>query len=112
MLSVLANSLQGAQREAQSVATFYSRDRRWLSISRRLQKRNNLRTQRLDVDDVEMLHVNSGPCATRRGRCETADRRALRRVVDRDVVVRLKETHLANLLGADARSRDVRHRAR
>src|SRR5262249_12665750 len=95
MFRVRANSFQGAQRETECVATFEARDRRRLSIPRRLQKRNNLRVQRLDVDDVEMLHVNAGPRATRRRWRETADRGALGRVVDRDVVVRLEKTHLA-----------------
>src|SRR5690349_21044554 len=110
MFGVLANSLERAQREAQRIATFASRDRRRLAIARRLQKRNDLRAQRLDIDDLEMLHVYAGPRATRRGRRETADGSAFGRVVDCNVIVRLKETHLANLLGADSRGSDVRHR--
>src|SRR5262249_7377623 len=109
MFGVLANSFQRSQRQAQGVATLKSGYRRRLSIPRRLQKRNYLRAQRLDVDDIEMLYVYAGPCATRRRRRETAYRGALGRVVDRDVIVRLKEAHLADLFRAHSRSGDVRH---
>src|ERR1041384_349347 len=100
MLRVLANSFQRSQRQAQGIPTFKSRYRRWLSIPRRLQKRNYLRAQRLDVEDIKMLYVYAGPRSTRRRRRETAYRSAFGRVVDRDVIVRLKEAHLANLFGA------------
>src|SRR5690349_5977381 len=91
MLGMFTNSFEGSQRQAERVATFKSRHRRRLAIPRRLQKRNNLRTQRFDVDYIEMLHVYARPGAARRRRRETAYRSAFRRVVDRDVIVRLKE---------------------
>src|SRR5713226_6640715 len=43
--------------------------------------------------------------------CQVADRSVIRRVIDCDVIVRLKETHLANLLSAHSRCSDVCHRA-
>src|ERR1043165_763150 len=109
MLGMLANSFQRSQRKAQGVATFKSGYRRWLSVPRRLQKRNDLRAQRFDIDDIEMVRMYAGPCATRRGWRKTAYRSVLSRVVDRDIIVRLKEAHLANLFRAHSRSRDVRH---
>src|ERR671929_460784 len=112
MLGVLTNSFERSQRQTERITAFESRHRRRLAVPRRLEKRNNLRPQRFDVDYIEMLHVHARPCAARRGGGETAYRRAFSRVIDRDVVVWLKETHLADLFRPYSRSGDVRHRAR
>ena len=62
---MLANSLECAQRQAQThfaprfptpPAAFHHAP---------IKKRNNLRAQRLDINDVEMLDVHAGPRATR-----------------------------------------------
>src|SRR5689334_6936091 len=112
MFSMLTNSFQRAQRQTQRVPSLEPRHRGRRTITRCFEKRNNLRAQRLDVDDVEMLHVNTGPRAACPWWFETADRRALRGVVNRDVIVRLEETHLPNLLSPDSRRRDIRHGSR
>src|SRR5205085_3108326 len=71
----------------------------------------DLGAQRLQVNDVEVVDAHAGPGAGGGGRREAADGGAARGVVNRHVVVRLEEAHLANLLRADARGRDVGDRA-
>src|SRR6185295_13081473 len=58
-----------------------------------------------------MFDVHTGPRTTFSRRRKTAHRSAFGCVVDGDVIVRLEETHLANLVHADTRSSDVRDRS-
>src|SRR5688572_8613562 len=106
---MLPNSIQCSQREAQCVPALETRNGGRRPVSRGLQKRDYLGAQRLDIDDIQMLHVNARPCAARRRSLKATNRRAFGRVINSHVVVRLKETHLPDLLRADSRSGYVRY---
>src|SRR5436305_686647 len=66
-----------------------------------------LYAERLDVLHLQNFCANPRPWA-RVGLSKITDRSIVRRVVDHDVVARLKEAHLANLFRADARRSYVR----
>ena len=72
-----------------------------------VKERFDLCAERLDVLHLQNLCANPRPWA-RVGLSQITDRSIVRRVVDHDVVARLKETHLANLFRADPRRSYVR----
>src|SRR5215208_169885 len=110
MFSVLTNSVQRSQRQTQRIPAFSSGDRGWRTLSRRIEERHDLSAQWFDVDYIEMLDVYARPGAARRGSFQTTHRRSLGCVIHRDVVVRLKETHLPDFFRAYPGSSYVRHR--
>src|SRR5687767_5761063 len=96
MRGVLLDTLEGFDGERQCFSSVSTGHRRGLPVPRSLDECNNLSPQRLDVDNIQVLYVDARPNATRRRRSQTANRCAFSGVIDGDVIVWLKETHLAN----------------
>src|SRR5258708_29524309 len=109
--AMFVNLFQRAQRQCQRAAAIFTRHQ-WLLAARRcLQKAFGLGAQGLDIFHRERLGVDAGPRAMGARRSQVADRSVISCVIDVDVIARLEKTHLANLLGPDARGGDVRYRA-
>ena len=104
---MVLDSFQCAQCQGERVSAFQARNRRRLVVADGCYESENLRAQWFNVDDIEVLRVNSRPGAFRGGRRQVADRSVLRGVVDSDVIMWLKKTHLANFFRAYTRGRDV-----
>src|SRR6185436_10238900 len=104
---MLLNSFQRSQCQGECVSAFHARHHRRLMVADCRYESENLRPQRFNVDDIEGLRVNSRPRAFCGGRREAADRGMLGGVVDSDVIMWLKKTHLANFFRAYPRGRDV-----
>src|SRR5712692_1227373 len=103
--------LQRAQRQRQRAAAIFTRHQ-WPRATRCCsQKAFGLGAQGFDVFHLERARVDAGPGAMSPRRRQVANRSVIRRVVDGDVIARLKETHLANPLSTHPRGGDVRYRA-
>jgi hypothetical protein len=80
-----------------------------LASLRRLQEGFYLCAQRFDIRDFKLAYIDAGA----RSRCwrEAADGSVFGDVINDDIIMRLKESHLAYSLSADARGSDVGDRA-
>src|SRR5579885_388198 len=108
---MLVYAREQATGERERAATVFAGDGRVSAFARGFEEEFDLGAQRLNVNDVEIPDLHAGPRTRRARRREPDDRCASRSVVNGAVVLRLEEAHLANLLRADARGRDVRDRA-
>src|SRR4051794_23876267 len=101
VLGVLLYAFEGAEREGERAASVRARDGRRQTVARGREKGFDLGAQRLDILRLKMLRVDAGKQARALRRREVAHRRSSRRVIHGDEMMRLKETHLSDLLSSD-----------
>src|SRR5215213_9092897 len=111
MRGVLVYAFEGTQGQRESASSVNAGDDGGAARLGRVEKGFDLCTQRLNIFYVKMVNMDAGRCASLAQVGEAADRGVTSSVVHGDIIMRLKETHLANLFRADTRGSDIGDRA-